>query len=254
MAMSKASRGLFSLIRHSAPPPRPYIRPHLISFRSKGTNSSSASVATAAAAASAAAAAASVSARSGFVSWYLGMIEARPILTKSITAGVIFTAADFSSQMITIGPDMPYDPMRTLRMATYGVLLSGPSLHLWFNFLSRVLPKRDLITTFKKMILGQTLYGPIINSVFFSFNAALQGESIPEIIARLKRDLIPTFKNGLIYWPLCDFITFKFVPVRLQPLVSNSFAFLWTIYITYMAGLKKPCLENVKERASAQLH
>jgi Mpv17 / PMP22 family len=42
------------------------------------------------------------------------------------------------------------------------------------------------------------------------------GESVPEIIARLKRDLIPTFKNGLIYWPLCDFITFKFVPVRLQ--------------------------------------
>jgi protein Mpv17 len=77
--------------------------------------------------------------------------------------------------MITMGPDMPLDPMRTMRMATYGVLLSGPSLHLWFNFLSRILPKRDLITTFKKMILGQTVYGPIINSVFFSFNAALQG-------------------------------------------------------------------------------
>lgn len=77
--------------------------------------------------------------------------------------------------MITLGPDTPLDPMRTMRMATYGVLLSGPSLHLWFNFLSRILPKRDLITTFKKMILGQTVYGPIVNCVFFSFNAALQG-------------------------------------------------------------------------------
>ncbi|XP_078173054.1 uncharacterized protein LOC144566886 [Carex rostrata] len=262
MAMSKVSRSLFSLLHHhchSTTPPRPYIRSHLISFRFKGTKPSSSSSVSAtgssvaSAAAATAAAAASVSARSGFVSWYLGLIEARPILTKSITAGIIFTAADLSSQMITLGPDTSLDPMRTMRMATYGVLLSGPSLHLWFNFLSRILPKRDLITTFKKMILGQTVYGPIVNCVFFSFNAALQGESVPEIIARLKRDLIPAFKNGLIYWPLCDFITFKFVPVRLQPLVSNSFSFLWTIYITYMASLKKPSLEDVKEKATAQL-
>jgi hypothetical protein len=42
------------------------------------------------------------------------------------------------------------------------------------------------------------------------------GETSPEIISRLKRDLIPTIKSGLIYWPLCDFITFKFAPVHLQ--------------------------------------
>jgi len=28
-----------------------------------------------------------------------------------------------------------------------------------------------------------------------------------------------------------------------QPLVSNSFSFLWTIYITYMASLKKADVE-----------
>lgn len=40
-----------------------------------------------------------VASRNGFVSWYLGMIEARPILTKSITSGAIFIAADVSSQV-----------------------------------------------------------------------------------------------------------------------------------------------------------
>ena len=37
--------------------------------------------------------------RNGFVGWYLGMIEARPVLTKSLTACAIFTAADISSQV-----------------------------------------------------------------------------------------------------------------------------------------------------------
>ncbi|RWV96289.1 hypothetical protein BHE74_00042014 [Ensete ventricosum] len=129
-------------------------------------------------------------------------------------------------------------------MAGYGLLVSGPSLHFWFNFASRILPKRDVFTTFKKMVLGQVIYGPMITGVFFSMNAGLQGETGAEIFARLKRDLIPTLLSGAMYWPICDFITFKFVPVRLQPLVSNSFSFFWTIYITYMASLEKADVEK----------
>ncbi|CAN6338419.1 unnamed protein product [Urochloa humidicola] len=179
----------------------------------------------------------------GVVGWYLGLLDARPVLTKSVTAAAIFTAADLTSQMCTLGPEESLDFLRTMRMASYGLLISGPTLHLWFNFISKVFPKKDVVNTLKKMFLGQAVYGPIINSVFFSYNAGLQGETVPEIIARLKRDLVPTIKSGILYWPACDFITFKFVPVHLQPLVSNSFSFLWTIYITYMASLKKADVE-----------
>ncbi|KAJ6836155.1 putative PXMP2/4 family protein 4 [Iris pallida] len=187
----------------------------------------------------------SSSSRNGLVGWYLGMIEIRPILTKSLTAGAIFATADISSQMITLNLSTSLDFIRTLRMTGYGVMISGPSLHLWFNFMSRILPKRDILTTVKKMFLGQAVYGPIITVVFFSLNAALQGETSAEIFARLKRDFIPTIKSGLVYWPVCDFITFKFIPVRLQPLVSNSFSYLWTIYITYMASLQKASLAQI---------
>lgn len=179
------------------------------------------------------------SSKLGLVSWYLGMIKSRPIVTKSITSAFIYTAADLSSQTIVRKPSEPYDLVRTLRMAGYGMIILGPSLHFWFNFVSRVLPKRDLIATLKKIVLGQTLYGPIMTVVFFSVNAALQGESGSEIVARLKRDLVPTMLSGVMYWPLCDFITFKFIPVHLQPLVSNSFSYVWTVYLTYMASREK---------------
>ncbi|XP_071698572.1 uncharacterized protein [Rutidosis leptorrhynchoides] len=176
---------------------------------------------------------------SGFVGWYLGMIKTRPILTKSITSALIYTAADLSSQTITGSSSEPYNLVRTIRMAGYGMIILGPSLHFWFNFVSRLFPKRDLIATFTKMFMGQAIFGPIMTVVFFSVNAALQGESGSEIEARLKRDLVPTLIGGVMYWPICDFITFRFVPVHLQPLVSNSFAYIWTVYITYMASLEK---------------
>ncbi|PWA75170.1 peroxisomal membrane 22 kDa (Mpv17/PMP22) family protein [Artemisia annua] len=155
-------------------------------------------------------------ANSGPIVWYLGMINARPILTKSITSAVIYTAADLTSQTMTQSSSEPFNFIRTCRMAGYGAVFSGPTLHFWFNFVSRVFPKKDLISTFKKMFMGQFIYGPIMTAVFFSVNAALQGERGKEIMARLKRDMVPTMINNVIYWPLCDFITFRFVPVHLQ--------------------------------------
>ncbi|KAK7280274.1 hypothetical protein RJT34_25336 [Clitoria ternatea] len=175
----------------------------------------------------------------GFVGWYLGMIKSWPILTKSVTCALIYTAADLSSQTIVRESSEPYDFIRTLRMAGYGMIILGPSLHFWFNFVSKLFPRRDLFSTLKKMVMGQALYGPTMTVVFFSSNARLQGETGSEIIARLKRDLLPTLLSGVMYWPVCDFITFRFIPVHLQPLVSNSFSYLWTIYMTYMASLEK---------------
>lgn len=141
-------------------------------------------------------------------------------------------------QMITMPSPGSFDLIRTTRMTAYGLLILGPSQHLWFNFMSTISPTRDLLSTFKKMFLGQAVYGPIITSVFFSYNASLQGESGREIAARLNRDLLPTMLNGLLYWPVCDFVTYKFVPVHLQPLINSSFQYVWTIYLTYMASLK----------------
>ncbi|GAB2268160.1 hypothetical protein Dimus_003138 [Dionaea muscipula] len=177
--------------------------------------------------------------RVGFISWYLGMLKSRPVLTKSFTCSLIYTVSDLSSQTLSLPSSSPYDYVRMSRMAGYGLLILGPTMHLWFNFMSKIVPGRDLLTTVKKMVLGQTVYGPIMTVVFFSVNSALQGEDGREIIARLKRDLLPTLLNGAMYWPLCDFITYKFIPVHLQPLVSNSFSFVWTVYMTYMASLAK---------------
>ncbi|XP_075640965.1 uncharacterized protein LOC142612711 isoform X1 [Castanea sativa] len=181
----------------------------------------------------------SSSSKSGFLGWYLGNLQSRPLITKCITSSLIYIASDLTSQMITLPPSGSFDTTRTFRMAAYGLVILGPSQNFWFNSLSKILPKRDVLTTLKKTFMGQTVYGPIITTIFFSYNAGLQGENGHEIVARLKRDLLPTFKSGVMFWPICDFVTFKFIPVHLQPLVNSSCSYVWTIYLTYMASLKK---------------
>ena len=49
---------------------------------------------------------------------------------------------------------LEFDKSRTLTMTGNGLILSCPTLHLWFDLLSKTLPKRDLISTAKIMVLG----------------------------------------------------------------------------------------------------
>uniref|UniRef100_A0A7N0THT6 Uncharacterized protein n=1 Tax=Kalanchoe fedtschenkoi TaxID=63787 RepID=A0A7N0THT6_KALFE len=117
----------------------------------------------------------STSFKSGFLGWYLGLLESRPLLTKSATSSLIYAAADLTSQGITLQPSGSFDLIRTLRMSSYGLLILGPSQHYWFNYVSKLLPTREVVTTLKKIVMGQAIYGPCINTIFFSYNATLQG-------------------------------------------------------------------------------
>lgn len=72
-------------------------------------------------------------------------------------------------------PSGNVDFLRTLRMAGYGLFILGVSQHIWFNFIGRVLPKRDVLTTLKKIVAGQLVFGPYTASLFYTYNAALQG-------------------------------------------------------------------------------
>ncbi|KAG2303149.1 hypothetical protein Bca4012_061479 [Brassica carinata] len=213
---------------------RPYFRSNQLFGRAKQTPPSSSGFSSSSSSSS--------SSSVGFVGWYLGMVKSRPVLTKGITSSLIYIAADLSSQTITKEKTSSesYDLVRTARMGAYGLLILGPVQHQWFGFMSRLFPKQDFITTIKKMAMGQTVYGPTIMVIFLSFNALLQGEGGSDILARLKRDLLPVMLNCVMYWPVCDFITFKFFPVHLQPLVSNSFSYVWSIYMTYMGNREKP--------------
>ena len=67
--------------------------------------------------------------------------------------------------MIIMQPFGSFDLIKTARIASFGLIFLGPSLHLWFSYLSRIYPRRDMLTTFKKIMMGQFLFGPCGNMV-----------------------------------------------------------------------------------------
>ncbi|RVW40416.1 hypothetical protein CK203_090059 [Vitis vinifera] len=113
------------------------------------------------------------SSKIGFLGWYLGMLETSPLITKSVTSSLIFAAADLTSQKIMCHLRALLTLLGHYVMTGYGLLILGPSQHLWFNFVAKSPTKARCDHYPEENNHGQAIFGPCINSVFFSVNAAL---------------------------------------------------------------------------------
>lgn len=73
------------------------------------------------------------------------------------------------------GERVTWDARRSARMLAVGLLMSGPCLHLWFGAVAKFFPNRDMVSTLKKLVLGQLFYGPAFCAAFFTVNSYAQG-------------------------------------------------------------------------------
>lgn len=86
--------------------------------------------------------------RVGFLEWYEGHLNARPVTTKAVTGSILWGVGDFVAQVVpTIFQDesasdgavqkkeFKYDFPRTGRAVFFGFAIHAPLSHLHFNFL-----------------------------------------------------------------------------------------------------------------------
>ena len=65
----------------------------------------------------------------GLIATYMRWLNERPILTKSVTSGVIALLGDVACQLAT---EDNFSVRRCFNMTLLGVALVGPGLHYWF--------------------------------------------------------------------------------------------------------------------------
>lgn len=198
-----------------------------------------------------------------FGSAYASSLNARPIITKSVTACFIFALSDFFAQRLegasstatedekkttksnkkdnnnnkTTAAVAVYNWTRTLTSAAVGLLYFGPAAHAWYGTIFRLLPGTSLVSTLQKAALGQILFGPSFTCVFFATSLLQAGEfSIPNWFRKIKNDLPGAWAAGLGFWPLIDLISFSYIPSQWIPLFVNFCSFIWTIYLSNIAN------------------
>ena len=91
---------------------------------------------------------------------YNALLEAQPLLTKMMTSLVGFSAGDILAQNFVNDDGAPYDPMRTIRLGSFGFLCHGSTGHYFYGMLDSKMPGTKPVTVASKVLIDQTIWKP----------------------------------------------------------------------------------------------
>jgi len=165
-------------------------------------------------------------------SHYLDLLDTRPLITKSVSAGVIGGIGDVATSRHR---GFVWDKERTLRLSLYGLLFAAPITHGWYKILERRLGTgMDVKTAMSKVAADQVLAAAPLTALFFAVNSAAEGKGREEIEQRVRQNLWPTMKANWAVWPAALTFNFWLVPLNLRVLVVNVLGLGWGTYLSYV--------------------
>lgn len=175
-----------------------------------------------------------------FVQFYSSSLVQRPIITKSLTAGILFAFSDFLAQSIENKNFRCLQLLNWNRLicgALVGLLYFGPAAHYWYDMIFRLFPSTSFLSTLQKAAFGQLVFGPSFTCLFFAVGLLQQGQfSLSTWLSKIRHDLPRAWLAGVGFWPLVDIISYSFVPKNWIPLFINACSLIWNIYLSLVAN------------------
>jgi Mpv17 / PMP22 family len=198
------------------------------------------------------------------LSWYSAQLEARPLLTKAITSGIIAGSGDLLCQAAIERPqriesneiaekDAWWDAVRTLRFGFLGGALVGPVIHYWFQLLNfKLVPGQGALVIAKRVALDQFVFTSMFLPLWMSSLWTLEDPStlLTTTPGRLVETIPPILFMNWCVWIPAQSINFKFVPYQYQVLYSNLVGLAWNTYLSYSTrSVPQPVKEAVEQAA-----
>jgi hypothetical protein len=178
--------------------------------------------------------------------WYSQQLDARPLFTKCMSAGIVSFVGDLSSQTVLKkaghDPDAPIldriDWKQTARFVGMNLFMVGPTLHYWYRYLGKVYPGSRWTSVANRVFWDEFVFTPVYYPVFLTILWKLEHGfdfSMKKIGDMLWNEM-PTLilAEWAIYVP-AQAINFRFIPGKFQVLFSNVVGIVWNGYLSYTA-------------------
>jgi len=170
----------------------------------------------------------------GLWSKYNANLEKRPIITKALTSAIGFALGDYLAQKF-IDKRESLDLERLGRMASFGLLVHGPTGHFFYNWLDKTIPGTEALAVASKVFVDQVIWNPIFGTMFFGYMGAAEGLGGTGIKNRISDNLWASVKGSWTVWPVAHAINFKFVPTSQRLLYINSIQIGYNMFLSVLA-------------------
>lgn len=164
---------------------------------------------------------------------YLLALDKHPVATKAVTSAVLTLAGDIICQLV-IDKVPELDLKRTFVFTFLGLVLVGPTLHVWYLYLSKLVAISGASGAIARLLLDQFIFSPIFIGVFMSLLVTLEGKP-SLVVPKLKQEWLSSVLVNWQLWIPFQFLNFYFVPQKLQVLAANFVALAWNVILSYKA-------------------
>uniref|UniRef100_A0A8C6V1A2 Peroxisomal membrane protein 2 n=1 Tax=Neogobius melanostomus TaxID=47308 RepID=A0A8C6V1A2_9GOBI len=153
---------------------------------------------------------------------YLILLKKYPILTKSVTSGIISALGNLLSQTLVArrkerhgATAKEIDKAGAARYAIFGLLFTGPLSHFFYHLMEVWMPTTDPYCLVKLL------------EVHYSWS---------DFERKMKSSYWMALKMNWKVWTPFQFVNVNFVPVQFRVLFANVIAFFW---YAYLASVRK---------------
>ncbi|KAJ8275174.1 hypothetical protein COCON_G00097990 [Conger conger] len=168
---------------------------------------------------------------------YQALMTRHPWKVQIFTAGCLVGVGDVISQQAIERRGLAnHNLPRTARMMSIGFCFAGPFLGGWYKVLDRLVTGTSKSTALKKMLLDQVFIAPCFLGTFLGISGALNGLTVDENIAKLKRDYTDALIASYSVWPAVQMANFYFVPLHHRLAVVQIVAVAWNSYLSWKAN------------------
>ncbi|KAG9339578.1 hypothetical protein JZ751_023469 [Albula glossodonta] len=174
---------------------------------------------------------------------YLLLLKKYPILTKSVTSGILSALGNLLSQALERrkkskdgSSKKDIDFMGPGRFAIYGLCVTGPLSHYFYQLIELLLPTTVPYCMLKRLLLDRLIFAPAFLLLFFFIMNILEGRTFSAFQGKVRAGYWPALKMNWKVWTPFQFININYVPVQFRVLFANLVALFW---YAYLASVRK---------------
>jgi len=197
----------------------------------------------------------------GFLKWYEGHLQSRPVVTKAITGSFLWGLGDIVAQVVPPlffdtndsssssssssnnnnnakeeSKALSIDKARLGRAMFFGFAIHAPLSHVHFNFLEWMTIRGGFtglsIPVFKAFMEQFVYWSWLSNSLYHGAMGFMTGLTPTQIMNRINDVLWETQKAQWVFWIPVQLLNFRFVPVRHQLNVVLMTSVVWTALLS----------------------
>ena len=159
-----------------------------------------------------------------------------PLRSNVISATIISQIGDLIAQSFETRDH--YDIQRSMRVALWGAISSGP-VFIWLRNLDRFVgSKTTLRNSFKKVMIHQAVASPLFNSFFYGYVCAWEAKPDEDMIekwkTKLKSEFVTTQVAAMSLWFPANMLAFTYLPLRYRLPFQFALGPVWMGYLSFM--------------------